>query len=224
MRGRSLAAALAAALAWAAAPSCATVGEPPASGPPAFTGVRKLALVRLGAADREPARPKDALDALAESLVSRGYEERRVAVGPGAAAELAPVERLYRSMDGRIGAAPPRARFGRRAEAAGATAIEAARVLGVDAIVTYHRFEDRPLAAFPDAPLGGGLFPRRPEPGFRRPGGALSLVDREGNATWFAWGAPGSELDPSEPVNAAEAIDMLLRTLAGEPDYEDSMR
>jgi hypothetical protein len=54
----------------------------------------------------------------------------------------------------------------------------------------------------------------------RRPAGARSLVDRSGSATWFAWGAPGGELDPTQPVNAAEAIDMLLHALGGEPDNE----
>jgi len=175
-----------------------------------------VALVRARP-DPATARPRDALDALAESLAARGYETRRIELGPKVGDDLRAVDRLFGSMEGRIGSASPRARFGRRVEPAGADAAAAVRGLGVDAIAMFHRFEGLPLAAFPEPQLGGGLFPRRAEPLSRRPGGALSLVDREGNATWFAWGAPGAELDPAEPVNAAEAIDMLLRALTGEP-------
>jgi hypothetical protein len=202
----------------AASLSCATMGEPASEGPPPFTGVKKIALVRVRV-DRDRTRQKDVLDALAESLASRGYEVSRMEVGPKPSAELRGVERLYSRIDGLISSAQARPRFGRRAEPAGTDSAEVVRALGVDAVAMYHRFDDRLLLPPPDAPLGGGLFPMRPDqPGLRRPVGALSLVDRSGNATWFAWGGPGGELDPTEPVNAAEAIDMLLRALAGEPE------
>jgi hypothetical protein len=42
-------------------------------------------------------------------------------------------------------------------------------------------------------------------------------VDRSGNAIWSEWGAPLSEADPDAPINAAEAIEVLLRALAGTP-------
>jgi hypothetical protein len=215
MRSPRLAVLLASA---SAALACATVGEPASAGPPPFTGVKKLALVRMRA-DRDGVRPRDVLDALAESLVARGYEVSRVEVGPNPAAALRGVERLYARIDGTIASAQPRPRFGRRVEPAGADAAEVMGALGVDALAMFHRFDDRLLMPPPDAPLSGGFFPTRPDqPGMRRPAGALSLVDRAGNATWFAWGAPGGELDPTQPVNAAEAIDMLLRALGGETD------
>ncbi|HEY6001922.1 MAG TPA: hypothetical protein VIV57_03545 [Anaeromyxobacter sp.] len=214
MRSSRLAALLASAC---ASLSCATLGEPASAGPPPFTGVKKIALVRVRA-ERDGARPRDVLDALAESLVSRGYEVSRIEVGPSPPAELRGVERLYARIDGYIASAQPRPRFGRRVEPAGADAGEVMRSLGVDAVAMYHRFDDRLLMPPPDV-LGGSLFPARPDqPGLRRPAGALSLADRSGSATWFAWGAPGAELDPTQPVNAAEAIDMLLRALAGEPE------
>jgi hypothetical protein len=198
--------------------SCATVGEPVSAGPPPFSGVKKVALVRVRS-DRDGARPKDVLDALAESLVARGYEVSRVEVGANPPAALRGVERLYARIDGYIASSQPRPRFGRRVEPAGADAAEVMGALGVDAVAIYHRFDDRLLLPPPDAPLAGGFFPARPDqPGMRRPAGALSLVDRAGNATWFAWGAPGGELDPTQPVNAAEAIDMLLRALGGETE------
>jgi hypothetical protein len=216
MRSPSLAVLLASAC--AASLSCATVGEPAPAGPPPFAGVKRIALVRARA-DRGGARPKDVLDALAESLAARGYEVSRKELGPSPPAELRGLERLYARVDGLVASAAPRPRYGRRVEPAGADAAEVMRALGVDAVAMYHRFDDRLLLPPPDAPIGGSLFPSRPEvPGTGRPVGALSLVDASGNATWFAWGAPGADLDPSQPVNAAEAIDMLLRALGGEPE------
>jgi hypothetical protein len=200
-----------------AALSCATMGEPASAGPPPFAGVKKLALVRIRAG-RDGVRPRDVLDALADSLAARGYEVRWVEVGPNPPAALRGVERLYARIDGSIASAQPRPRFGRRVEPAGADAAEVMGALDVDALAMVHRFDDRLLMPPPDA-LSGGFFPTRPDqPGMRRPAGALSLVDRAGNATWFAWGAAGSELDPTQPVNAAEAIDMLLHALAGEAE------
>jgi hypothetical protein len=88
----------------------------------------------------------------------------------------------------------------------------------VDAVVGYHRVDDRLLlpAPEPQAPFGAGFAPRPRTGG--RPGGALSLVDRTGAAAWFAWGAAGAELDSSLALNAAEAIDALLGALAGGPE------
>ncbi|HET7825865.1 MAG TPA: hypothetical protein VFK90_11055 [Anaeromyxobacter sp.] len=213
---------LAAALGCAGTLSCATLGEPPPpSGPPAFAGVKKVALVRVRT-DRDAPRAKDALDALAESLAARGYEVTRVELGARPPAELRGVERLYARVDGSIASAQPRPRYARPLESAGSGAGEVVRSLGVDAVAMYHRFDDRLLAPLQDPPLGGGFFgpPRVESPAVRRPAGAISLVDGSGNATWFAWGSPGSELDPTEPVNAAEAIDMALRALRGETGDE----
>jgi len=41
-----------------------------------------------------------------------------------------------------------------------------------------------------------------------------------GAAAWFAWGSSGDELEPSLALNAAEAIDLLLRALEGEAEAE----
>lgn len=205
----------------AAALSCATPAEPAYSGPPPFTGVKKIALVRVRADGGEGARAKGVLDALAESLSARGYEVSRTEVGPNPPADLRGLERLHATLDGLIGSGQPRSRLAHRAESVGGDAGEAVRSLGVDAVAMAHRFGDRLLPPLPDPGVGGSLFPARPETqGLRRPLGALSLVDRSGNATWFAWGAPGGELDPTQPVNAAEAIDMLLRALRGETEEE----
>jgi hypothetical protein len=90
--------------------------------------------------------------------------------------------------------------------------------LGVDAVATYHRLEGR--AAFPAArepPLPGTFFPSSPPVAGRSPIGALALVDRAGHVATFPWGESTSLEDPGVPMNAAEAIDLLVRTLAGEP-------
>lgn len=203
------------AIAGAAGLSCATVGEPAPAGPPPFAAVRRIALVRVRP-DPAAARPKDPLDALGESLAARGYEARQVEIGRGAGPELRALERLHARTEGWVVSAPPRGRFGRRADALGADAGEAVRGLGVDAVALYHRFDERPFSAFPEPPLGASAFPRRREPA--RPVAALTVVDRDGNAVGFEWGAAGAELDPSAPVNAAEAIDLLLRALAGDPE------
>jgi hypothetical protein len=213
-----------AALACAASLSCATLGEPsPPPGPPAFAGAKKVALVRYRT-DRDAPRARDTLDALAESLAARGYEVTRVEVGSRSQAELRGVERLFTRMDAVIASAQPRPRYARPVDSAGSDAGEVVRALGADAVAMYHRFDDRLLMPLGDPTLGGGFFPppRMDHPGLRRPAGAISLVDRSGNATWFAWGSTGSELDPTEPLNAAEAIDMALRALRGETGEEDA--
>lgn len=219
---RSTRLAVLAPLALAGSLACASLAEPAYTGPPAFTGVKKIALVRVHADAGDGVRTKGVLDALAESLASRGYEVSRTDVGPNPPAELRGLERLYQRLDGLIGSAQPRSRVAHRPESAGGDAGEVVRALGVDAVAMAHRYDDRLLPPLPDPQLGGSLFPQRPEmQGLRRPVGALSIVDRSGNATWFAWGAPGGEFDPAQPVNAAEAIDMLLRALRGEPAEEE---
>lgn len=214
---------LVAALGSAAALACATLGEPsPPPGPPAFAGVKKVLVVR-SRPDRDGARAKDALDAFAESLASRGYEVTRVELGSRPPAELRGLERLYTRIDAYIASGQPRPRYARPVEGAGSDAGEVVRSAGADAVAMYHRFDDRLLMPFQDAPMGGSFFPQPPRvdaPGLRRPAGAISLVDRSGNATWFSWGSPGAELDSTQPINAAEAIDMALRALRGEAAEE----
>jgi hypothetical protein len=204
------------ALAGALSLSCATLGEAAPATAPALGAVRRIAVVHVRP-DPGAARVKDPLDALAESLAARGYETRIEEAGPGASEALRAVERLHARLEGWVAATPTRGRSGRRAEALGAEAAKVVRDLGTDAVAIYHRLDDRSFAPLPEPPLGGSAFPRRYEPS-RRPLGALSIVDREGNAASVAWGGAGAELDPSAPVNAAEAIDLILRALTGEPE------
>jgi hypothetical protein len=202
-------------LALAAAAACATVPEPP--GPPPFEGVKTLALVRW----REPdaaARPRDPLDALKETLDARGYQTRLLEVGRRVPDALRPVQRLHERLGAYGGTAWPRAGSD-RAERLGPEAGEAARALGVDAVVLYHRVEDWGLPPLSEP----RAFPRQGFPdqaALRRPLGALSLVDAKGAAISFAWGAPGEALDPdpAAPLNAAEAIDAVLGVLSGGDD------
>jgi hypothetical protein len=203
-------------LALAAAAACATAPAPP--GPPPFEGVKRVALVRWRDPDAA-ARPRDPLDALKESLDERGYATQVVEIGRRVPDTLRPVQRLYE----RVGALPRRpARAGReRVDRVGAEAGEAARALGVDAVALYHRSRDLGVPVLPEQ----GAFPRPgfPPPAvFRRPGGALSLVDARGAAVSLQWGVPGEPLDAdaSAPLNAAEAIDALLRVLSGGADGE----
>lgn len=203
-----------------AAVACATAGEPP-PGPPPFDEVRSVALVRWR---DEPgvARAKDPLDALGESLAARGVATQTVEIGPRAKGALRPVERLHARLAARIVQGPPRGRRGRVPEALGEEAAAAVAALGVDAVALHHRADAFGRGALPPVPpaLGDPFAPPGPHPfatrDFHRPLGAVSLVDRRGNAIWFDWGAPDSELDPSAPVNAVEAVDALLRALAGE--------
>jgi hypothetical protein len=209
-----------------AAAACATVGEPP-PGPPAFEEVRTVALVRWRD-DPGVARAKDPLDALEESLAARDVATRAVEIGPRTEDASRALERLHSRLATRIVQGPPRGRYGRGAEPLGAEAADAVAALGVDAVALHHRADAFGLGALPRAraPVLGDPFPPSASPpsatlSLRRPLGALSLVDRRGNAIWFEWGAPESELDPSAPVNAAEAVDALLRVLAGEGEGEE---
>lgn len=204
-----------------AAVACATVGEPP-PGPPAFEEVRTVALVRWRDDPSVP-RAKDPLDALEESLAARDVATRAVEIGPRTEDASRALERLHSRLAARILEGPPRGRRGRGAEPLGADAADAVAALGVDAVALHHRADAFGLGALPRAPapvLGDPFPPLASHPSTayarRRPLGALSLVDRSGNAIWFEWGAPDSELDPSAPVNAVEAVDAVLRVLAGE--------
>lgn len=204
------------ALVGAAPLSCATLGEPAPTVVPPLAPVRRVAIVHVRG-ETGAARPKDPLDALGESLTARGYELRTVEVGPGAGDDLRAVGRLHARLEGWVSATPTRGRAGHRYEALGAEAAGVVRGLGTDAVALYHRLDDRTFAPLPEPPRAGNEFPRRYEP-VRRPLGALTIVDREGNATSVAWGSAGAELDPTAPMNAAEAIDHVLRAMTGEPE------
>jgi hypothetical protein len=195
-----------------AAAACAAVGEG-APRAPVLNDVRTIASVRVLDA-RSATRAKDPLDALGESLEARGYEVRAVEVGRRPRDELRGIERLHARLGARIAAAP-RAGARGRAAALGAEAGRAVAALGVDAVALHHRFDERTLFAPADPRAQGTLLPPAPVAG--RPRGAVSLVDRSGNAIWSEWGAPLSEADPDAPINAAEAIEVLLRALAGTP-------
>ena len=201
-------------LAWAALAACATTGDPQLPSPPAsFREVRTLLLVR-SAEGRAPGA-KDPLDALDESLRARGYTTRVVELRPGRPAQ-AGLRRLFDDLEAR--AATPRSeRFGTSPYGgAGASARAVVADQGVDAIATFHRIEPlRPLSDGAGPPLSGELLPRAP--GIAHgPTGALSVVDRQGHVATFAWGETTALDDPSVPVNAAEAVDLVLRSLAGE--------
>jgi hypothetical protein len=206
--------------------ACATTGGESASAEARpFAKVRSLALVRWKDS-RAPAGQKDPLDALKESVVARGYSVRVLEVGSKTPAELRGLERLYGTLEARIAGAQPHDRFARHLDSLGADAGAVVAGLGVDAVATYHHFLQLPRALVADplqpveppgavgAPLSG--FPG-PQPLPQRPLGAVALVDRAGTGTWYEWGAPSSIADPVAPQNAAEAIEALVRVLAGEP-------
>lgn len=204
-----------------AATACATPGAPPPR-PHSFQDVRAIALVRL--VDGPGAvRGKDPLDALRDSLAERGYDARLVEIGRGRSVPRE-VERLYGAVDARVAAGGSPAGPGSRAvRVSSAEAAAALGALRADAMATYHDLSLRPMlpppmVADPFDPLAppGALY--RPQPGdvSYRPLGALSLVDRDGDLVWVDWGTPALA-DPEAPTNAAEAIDALLRILAGEP-------
>lgn len=175
----------------------------------AFRGLERLVVVRQLEGGRE-ARPKDPLDAVAESLAADGRSARVVELparrAEGEAAELA---RLRRQVEAAVLGTP---RGGRPVVRLGAEAGRRVMAAGADAAVLLVRL-DRPTFPPPLAPAGR-LAEREPF-GVRVGGAALALVDRAGRATWFAWGGP--EPLPGEPFNAAEAVDALVRLLRGEP-------
>lgn len=198
--------------------ACATAGdtlvEPP---PPSFREVRSVLLVRM--ADDRAGRQKDPLDGLQETLRARGYTTRLVELGTGKAPHEAALQRLYLDLEARAGSARAE-RFGTRPYATmGRGAADAVAALGVDAVASYHRLEGRRLLPPVDtAPVAGALLPGPSLEPARGPTGALALVDRAGHLATFAWGETTSLDDPDVPVNAAEAIDLVLRTLVGDAE------
>ncbi len=201
--------------------ACATVADTATGGPPPFQGVKSLALARWNDDPSTP-RPKDPLDALKESLDGRGYQTRVVELGPRmpSSPEARELARLFEAVRSRA-ASGGREAWARSAGGADPQAGKVVAALGVDAVALYHRFDDRASPAYADAPAAASPFgtPRTAFPPFR-PLGALSLVDRGGRIVSFAWGSQrlqDPQLDPSAPVNAAEAVDDVIRALTGEP-------
>lgn len=201
--------------------ACAGGGEalvaPP---PPSFREVRSLLLVRL--ADERVGRPKDPLDGLDESLRARGYRTRVVELGSSRKGELAALDRLFTELELRAGAGPSE-RFGTKPYAAmGRSAGETVAALGVDAVASYHRLDGRRRLPSADQapPLPGTYVPGPPATPQRGPVGALAVVDRAGHVATFAWGETTVLDDPDVPVNPAEAIDLVVRVLSGEPPAE----
>ena len=205
------------ALALAAAAACATTGEAVAPPPPSFRQVSSLVLVR--SADERTRRPRDPLDALDETLRARGFRTRVVDLARKPPPELAPLERLFAQLEARAGASRPE-RVATPVGTAGKDAAAAVAQLGVDAVASYHRLELRRPPDLPPPALPGTIFPPAPAAPLQRPLGALAIVDREGHVATFAWGDAGPLEDPGVPLNAAEAIDMLVRALTGEPPDE----
>lgn len=197
--------------------SCATAGEPVVTPPPpSFREVRSLVLLRM--ADDRQGRQKDPLDGLDETLRARGYATRVVDLTPGKKDQAA-LERLFLDLEVRAGA-PRGERFGTRPFSSfGRGAADAVAGLGVDAVATYHRLGGLrslpPGEARPGLP--GTVFPGAPVNPGRGPTGAIGLVDRAGHAATFSWGETTALDDPDVPVNAAEAIDLVVRALTGEP-------
>jgi hypothetical protein len=214
----------------ALASACASAGPPAPPAPPPFEAVRSVILVREVPRDRErdERRRRDPLDALEESLRAKGIASRVVEVGPGLREDLRDVERLVRTIEFRAGSAPPPAYGRRAAESLGGDVRPLLERLGADAFAVYVRLDDRfgPRAG-PSPPPGGVLGPPGPYtpggPGARsRPLAAIALVDRAGTLLTLDWGEsePGLEPESSRLVNAAEAVEVAVRILAGEPEPE----
>jgi hypothetical protein len=197
--------------------ACATAPLEPERppGPPPFRGIGRVLLVR--ADDRRGGsghRPKDALDAVRESLAGGGRATREVDVGSRLGRELAGVAALYRRVEGRAFAGGAAGWAGQAVERVDAP-VSLFEELQVDAAVLYYRFEPRGLP--PPPPLPGGM-PDLPHP-TAAPLAALALVDRAGNLAWFEWGAL-EDRPPGAMDTAAEAVDALLRVIAG-PEAAD---
>lgn len=195
--------------------ACATTGDGfVTQPPPSFREVRSLVLVRM--AEDRAGRTKDPLDGLDETLRARGYRTRVVELEGSGKGEHAALDRLFMGLEVRAGAAPGE-RFGARPYAnMGRVAGETVAALGVDAVASYHRLDGRrPLGA--EGPvLPGAIAPGPPAAPARGPVGAIALVDRTGHVATFPWGATSAIADPDVPVNAAEAIDLVLGVLSGE--------
>jgi hypothetical protein len=204
----------------AALAACATMGEPAeAPPPPSFREVRSLVLVRM--AEDRAGRAKDPLDGLAESLRARGFTVRVVDLVASRRAEQKALERLFVDLETRAGATRGE-RFGTRPYSTmGREAADTVAALGVDAVVSYHSLGWRRSMPFNDEPtLPGTFVPGPPVTPERGPVGALALVDRAGHLATFAWGETTMLDDPDVPLNAAEAIDLVVRTLTSEAGAE----
>jgi hypothetical protein len=203
---------------FAAALACATTGErAPQAPPPSFRAVRSLVLLR-GTDDRA-GRPKDPLDGLDESLRARGYATRVVDLGGKSRPENARLEELFMRLELRAGT-PRGEHFGAApAGQAGAAAGDVVAELGVDAVASYHHLVGRylppPAGAAPAFPGTFSTPTQAPVP--RAAQGAFAIVDRAGHVAVFPWGESGGQGDGEGAINAAEAIDRLLRSLTGEP-------
>jgi len=181
--------------------------------PPSFREVRSLVLVRK--ADGRAGRQRDPLDGLDDSLRARGYRTRVVELtgkDPGQAA----LARLFDDLELHADAPRSERHGGRPYATLGRRAADAVAALGVDAVASYHRLEGRRLPATQPA-LSGSLLPGPPVETPRGPMGALAVVDRAGHVGTFAWGETSALNDPEVPWNAAEAIDLVVRALSGEP-------
>jgi hypothetical protein len=202
----------AAAVAAAALAACATVGESASAPPASFSGVRTLALVRQ--VEGRGARSKDPLDGLDETLRARGFTTRVVELGRDRRPDQAPFERLFRDLEARAAAASRAERIAAPVRDLGSDAGKAVAALGVDAVVTYHRLERMRPPPLPAQPLGlPGMGAPSPPPAL--PVGALLVLDRTGHLATFAWGDAGALDDPGMPLNAAEAIEQVVRALTG---------
>jgi hypothetical protein len=180
--------------------------------PPSFREVRSLALVRT--VDGRAGHPKDPLDGLDDSLRKRGYRTRRVELS-GKDPAQADLARLFDDLELRA-SAPRRERSG-TFSTLGRRAADTVAALGVDAVASYHRVDDRRSLPPPDAArLPGTVLPGPPVEARRGPRGALAVVDRTGHVAVFAWGETSALDDPEVPWNPAEAIDLLVRALSGE--------
>ncbi len=202
-------------LAALAAAACATAGgRAPQPAEPSFRAVRSLVLVRTP--EDRAGRPKDPLDGLDESLRARGYATRIVMLGPGRKPELAGLEALFVRLE-TLAATRRGDRFGPApAWEAGTAAGEVVAALGVDAVASYHRLEGRTFLSAPAPPTFGGALGAPPLPP-RAAQGAFALVDRAGHVALFPWGESAGTAEPDGALNAAEAIDLVLRALTGEP-------
>jgi hypothetical protein len=83
--------------------------------------------------------------------------------------------------------------------------------LGADAAVLLYRFDRLPTMAAPPPLPGATPYPAT-APRVGRGVAALALVDRAGAVLWLEWGGAAAD-DPRAPVNAAEAVDTVLRVL-----------
>jgi hypothetical protein len=201
------------AIALLAAAACATGADAVAPAPSPFRGVRSLLLVR--SVEDRGRRAKDPLDGLDESLRARGFTTRVVELGSRPPPELGPVERLFGQLATR--AASGRAERTARPVTSARDAGALVDGLGVDAVASYHRVDrHRASELAAPAPPSGSMFSAPPPPA-QRATGAFVLADRAGHVQTFAWGDAGPIDDPSVPLNPAEAIELLVRAVTGDP-------